>query len=186
MISWTAAAAAAWKHLKYLLLFLEFNFVFKATVNLPLIQVWFSIVVLLFGDLGRREEGLLVLLVAPWSVTVSPFDEPMEDKVEVRLGHGVEHLLVPRLPREGLFGTHKVRIWHHIFHLLRVEMVMATLPLVVLDVEVINHVLGRHPHLVLGRRQRQRFLDQLQWVEVALIKGVTTARQIIYTEKSES
>ena len=86
----------------------------------------------------------------------------MEDKVEVRLGHGVEHLLVPRLPREGLFGTHKVRIWHHIFHLLRVEMVMATLPLVVLDVEVINHVLGRHPHLVLGRRQRQRFLDQLQ------------------------
>ena len=53
------------------------------------------------------------------------------------LGHGVEHLLVPRLPREGLFGTHKVRIWHHIFHLLRVEMVMATLPLVVLDVEVI-------------------------------------------------
>ena len=101
------------------------------------------------------------------------------------LGHGVEHLLVPRLPREGLFGTHKVRIWHHIFHLLRVEMVMATLPLVVLDVEVINHVLGRHPHLVLGRRQRERFLDQLQWVEVALIKGVTTARQIIYIEKSE-
>ena len=102
--SLTAAAAAAWKHLKYFFV-LEFNFVFKATVNLPLIQVWFSIVVLLFGDLGRREEGLPVLFVAPWSVTVPPFEEPMEDKVEVRLGHRVEHLLVPRLPCEGLLGT---------------------------------------------------------------------------------
>ena len=82
--------------------------------------------------------------------------------MEMRLGHGVEHLLVPRLPREGLLGAHKVRLRHHIFNFLWVETLMATLPLVVLDVEVINHVLGRHPHLVLRRRQRQRFLDQLQ------------------------
>ena len=82
--------------------------------------------------------------------------------MEMRLGHGVEHLLVPRLPCEGLFGAHEVCLRHHIFNFLWVETFMATLPLVVLDVEVINHVLGRHPHLVLGRRQRQRFLDQLQ------------------------
>ena len=85
--------------------------------------------------------------------------------MEVRLGHGVEHLLVPRLPREGLLGAHKVRLRHHIFNFLWVETFMATLPLVVLDVEVINHVLGRHPHLVLGRRQKERFLDLTSFSE---------------------
>ena len=58
----------------------------------------------------------------------------MEDKVEVRLGHRVEHLLVPRLPRGGLLGAHKVRLRHHIFNFLWVETLMATLPLVVLVV----------------------------------------------------
>ena len=85
--------------------------------------------------------------------------------MEMRLGHGVEHLLVPRLPCEGLFGAHEVCLRHHIFNFLWVETFMATLPLVVLDVEVINHVLGRHPHLVLGRRQRERFLDLTSFSE---------------------
>ena len=86
---------------------------------------------ILLGDLGRGEEGLAVLLVAEGGVPVPSLDEAMQDKVEVRLLHGVEDLLVPGLPGEGLLCAHQVRLRHHLLHLLGVVEFMAPLSRVV-------------------------------------------------------
>ena len=86
---------------------------------------------ILLGDLGRGEEGLAVLLVAEGGVPVPPLDQAVQNKVEVRALHGVQNLLVPGLPGEGLLRAHQVRLRHHLLHFLGVVEVMAPLSLVV-------------------------------------------------------
>ena len=130
---------------------------------------WYiPLVAVLLGDLGRGEEWLAVLLVAEGGVPVPPLDEAVQDEVEVGLLHRIEDLFVPGLPGEGLLRTHQVRLGHHLLDLLGVVEVMAPLSLVVDDMEVVDHMLCRHPDLVLGWWQCQRFLDQPECIYVVI------------------
>ena len=111
-------------------------------------------------NLGIGKQWSSVKLITTLSITVTSYNKPVKQEVEMGLAHTVQNLFVTRKPTKSLLSSHCIGKRMLSFEKISVIQSFTTFPGMITNVQFINTTVKFLPHITVGRWQVKRILQQ--------------------------